>query len=155
MYVKDDLCFQQVYEFSYLSKIGMINCKNFNTYEDNIAFNEIPLVFQDKDDLLSSNSSLNYAGIAENLSSNINLRESVLSHFDKRNSAIYSRFSVPINKSINSSMISNIDSNNSVLCLNKAMSGACHLNTYIMFEESDDSSFSVSASSGSESNSED
>ena len=154
-YGKDDLCFQQVYEFSYLSKIGMINCKNFNTYEDNIAFNEIPLVFQDKDDLLSSNSSLNYAGIAENLSSNINLRESVLSHFDKRNSAIYSRFSVPINKSINSSMISNIDSNNSVLCLNKAMSGACHLNTYIMFEESDDSSFSVSASSGSESNSED
>ena len=43
--------------------------------------------------------------------------------------------------------------NISVGNLNKTVNAA-HLNTYLLFEESDNSSFSVSASSGSESASE-
>ena len=155
MYVKDDLCFQQVFQFSYLTKIGMVNCKNPNSYEKNIAYNEIPLIMQEQEEISSSSNSLNNAGITESTPTNLGLRESTISPIEKRNSAIYG---VPLNsmyKSINSSMISNADSNISVNNLNKTTNGEIHLNTYLMFEESDNSSLNVSASSGSESNSED
>ena len=143
-YIKDDLCFQQVFEFAYLSKIGMFNFKNLFAYESNIGYNEMPLIYQEKDVNSSSNSSLNFAGMSENSVANYVLRESVLFPLEKRNSAVNIPASLPMHKSINSSSISVGDAscNNGTNNLNKTSNGETHLNSYLMFEESDDSSLS-------------
>ena len=150
-YVKDDLCYQQVFSFSYLTKIGMIDCKKMNMYEENIAYNEMPIILQEKEEISSSSSSLNKIIPSENTTSNYPLRESNITPIEKRNSLFNNNSTNPMHKSMNSSMQS--AENISVSNLNKTENPA-HLNTYLMFEESDNSSFSVSASSGSESASE-
>lgn len=122
----------------------MINFKNLFTYESNIGFNEMPLIYQEKDVNSSSNSSLTFAAMSENSGSNYVLRESVVFPLEKRNSAINIPSSLPIHKSINNSSVSVGDSsyNNGINNLNKTSNGETHLNSYLMFEESDDSSFS-------------
>ena len=45
-YFPNDLCEQTVYQFAFLQEIGMISYKNIFMYEDNINYNEIPLLFE-------------------------------------------------------------------------------------------------------------
>ena len=144
-YVKDDLCLQNVYEFAYLSKVGMINFKNLYSYEDNIAYNEIPLIYYEKENNSSSSTSLNNVGALEGTVANYILRDSVLLPMLKRNSAMNNIPSIPSQKSFNSSALSigqgSSHNSNSVLSLNKNNNGGVALNSYLMFEESDNSSY--------------
>ena len=154
-YIKDDLCLQKVYDFAFLVKIGMINFKNLFSYEKNIAFNEMPIIFYEKEVIAPSNNSINFISNSENSITNYVLRESVLYPLQKRNSAVGS---LPMQKNTNSnSLLSLVDiSNNSYSNNNLAIShGGTPMNSYIMFEESDDSSIeeeeeSISSNSESE-----
>lgn len=139
-YGKDDICLQKVYEFAFLSKIGMISFKNSYAYEKNIAYNEMPLIYYEKDNNSSSSNSLN-KGSSEGSLAPFLLRDSVLFPLVKRNSALNSNI-LPIQKSFNSSGVSiGAASSNSCLSLNKMNNGEIQLNSYLMFEESDDSSY--------------
>ena len=46
-YEKDDLYIQVVHQFAFIQKIGMVSYKNIFLYENNINYNEIPLMFKD------------------------------------------------------------------------------------------------------------
>ena len=145
-YNKDDLCLQKVYQFSFLDKIGMISFKKIFSYEKNIAFNEMPLIFYEKEVNISSSTSLNYQTNPENNLSNYILRESILFPMNKRNSEVNTP-SIPIKSSINNSQISldSINQGHQHSSLNISH-GDLPLNSYIMFEESDDSSMESSSS---------
>ena len=45
-YFPNDLCEQIVYQFAFITNIGMISYKNIFIYEDNINYNEIPIIFE-------------------------------------------------------------------------------------------------------------
>ena len=45
-YENDDLYIQIVHQFSFIKNIGMVSYKNIFLYEDNINYNEIPLMFK-------------------------------------------------------------------------------------------------------------
>ena len=45
-YSQNDLCPQILYQFAFLIDIGMISFKNIFLYEDNINYNELPLIFE-------------------------------------------------------------------------------------------------------------
>ena len=142
-YGKDDICLQKVYEFAFLTKIGMINFKNSFSYEKNIAYNEMPLIYYEKDNNSSSSTSLNIKGSSEGTVAQFLFRDSVLFPAVKRNSALSNNILLPIQKNFNSSGVSigASSSNNSCLSLNKVSNGEIALNSYLMFEESDDSSY--------------
>ena len=46
-YNKDDLYIQIVHQFAFINNIGMVSYKNIFSYENNINYNEIPLLFKD------------------------------------------------------------------------------------------------------------
>lgn len=60
-YINEDLCIQIVHQFAFIKKIGMISYKDIYLYEDNINYNELPLIFMNS-----------------NLEENISNRESTL-----------------------------------------------------------------------------
>ena len=45
-YYKNELCEQVLYQFAFIHNIGMVSYKNIFTYENNINFNEMPLMFE-------------------------------------------------------------------------------------------------------------
>ena len=132
----------------------MINFKILFSYEKNIAFNEMPIIFYEKEKSAPLNNSINFVSNSENSMSNYVLRESALYPFPKRNSAIGS---LPMQKNgNNNSLLSLLDaSNNSYsngnLTANKVLAP---MNSYIMFEESDDSSIEEEEEESSSSKSE-
>ena len=146
-YIKDDICLQNVYQFAFLDKIGMITFKKIFSYEKNIAFNEMPLIYYEKESNFSSSTSINYISNPDNTAANYVLRESVLFPLNKRNSAI-NIASNPIKNTMNNSQSSlpNSYNSNHNSCLNISH-GDFPLNSYIMFEKSDDSSIDSNSSS--------
>ena len=46
-YEKDDLCVQIVHQFAFIKYFGMVSYKNIYLYEENINYNEFPLIFYD------------------------------------------------------------------------------------------------------------
>ena len=60
-YINEDLCIQIVHQFAFIKKIGMVSYKDIYLYEDNINYNELPLIFMNS-----------------NLEENISNRESTL-----------------------------------------------------------------------------
>jgi hypothetical protein len=48
-YFEDELCLQNVYQFAFLKNSGMVSYKNIYSYEDNINYNELPLIFKNTD----------------------------------------------------------------------------------------------------------
>ena len=143
-YINDDICYQKVYDFAYLSILGMVNFKNLFSFEHNISYNELPLIFYEKEIATSSSSSLYNFNNSDSVANYI-LRDSVVFPIQKRNSAMNIN-SLPIKSSISTSLLSmdnnnNNNNNNSFITpTNKTSMGNIHLNSYIMFEKSDDSS---------------
>ncbi len=45
-YFSNDLCEQTLYQFAFINKIGMVSYKNIYIWEDNINYNEYPLIFE-------------------------------------------------------------------------------------------------------------
>ena len=45
-YFSEDLCEQIVYQYAFIKDIGMISYKNIFMFEDNINYNEMPLIFE-------------------------------------------------------------------------------------------------------------
>ena len=45
-YYTNDLCQQIIYQFSFINEIGMVSYKNIYSYEENINYNELPLMFE-------------------------------------------------------------------------------------------------------------
>ena len=45
-YYTNDLCQQIIYQFSFINEIGMVSYKNIYSYEENINYNELPLIFE-------------------------------------------------------------------------------------------------------------
>lgn len=45
-YFEDELCMQNVYDFAFPKNSGMVSYKNIFSYEDNINYNELPLIFK-------------------------------------------------------------------------------------------------------------
>ena len=153
-YLRDDICFQKVYDFAFLCKKGMINFKNLFSFEHNISYNEMPLIYFEKEIATSSSSSLNYISNTDS-PSNVILRDSVIFPSQKRNSAM-NISSVPTKHSVTNTLLNttgDINSNSPYFNsgLNKLSLGDGHLNSYLMFEKSDDSSNddSLSSKSGS------
>ena len=70
-----DLCIQTIYQFAFEYQKGFVTYKNIFSYEENISYNEIFLIFYEKDNnfSVSNNSLLN--GDSESSSSNL-LRDS-------------------------------------------------------------------------------
>ena len=148
------ICFQKVYDFAFLCKKGMINFKNLFSFEHNISYNEMPLIYFEKEIATSSSSSLNYISNTDS-PSNVILRDSVIFPSQKRNSAM-NISSVPTKHSVTNTLLNttgDINSNSPYFNsgLNKLSLGDGHLNSYLMFEKSDDSSNddSLSSKSGS------
>ena len=150
-YGKDDLCPQIIFEFAFLNNIGFINFKNLFLYEKNIAYNEIPLNYIEKENISSSTNSINTIGSTENHVANNILIESVSIPPKKRNSAA-NIYSLPIQKS-GSILVNGEGSNNSFPAPNiiPSTQGDAQINSYLMFEEENDYS-SLSDSSSSSSN---
>ena len=125
----------------------MITFKKIFSYEKNIAFNEMPLIYYEKESNFSSSTSINYISNPDNTAANYVLRESVLFPLNKRNSAI-NIASNPIKNTMNNSQSSlpNSYNSNHNSCLNISH-GDFPLNSYIMFEKSDDSSIDSNSSS--------
>ena len=46
-YAKEDLCVQIVHQFAIVKDLGMVSYKNIFLYEDNINYNELPLIFKE------------------------------------------------------------------------------------------------------------
>ena len=46
-YFQNELCEQILYQFALIPNVGMISYKNIFMYEDNINYNELPLIFED------------------------------------------------------------------------------------------------------------
>ena len=46
-YENDDLYIQIVHQFAFVQNLGMISYKNIFLFEDNISYNELPLIFKD------------------------------------------------------------------------------------------------------------
>ena len=46
-YKRNDLCIQIVHQFAFIKHFGMVSYKNIFLYEDNINYNELPLIFYD------------------------------------------------------------------------------------------------------------
>ena len=148
-YGKDDICPQSVFEFAFLNKKGMVNFKNIFLYEKNIAYNEMPLNALEKENISSSTNSLNTMGSSENSVANYILRESILYPTKKRNSAV-NISSLPIQHS--GTLLGNVEGSNNIFPTSSLISssqGNAHLNSYLMFEESDDSSLNSSSSNSS------
>jgi hypothetical protein len=45
-YFEDELCTQDVYQFAFFKNSGMVSYKSIYSYEDNINYNELPLIFK-------------------------------------------------------------------------------------------------------------
>ena len=45
-YFSNDLCEQILYQFAFIKDLGMVSYKNIFIYEDNINYNELPLIFE-------------------------------------------------------------------------------------------------------------
>ena len=81
-YFEDELCIQDVYQFAFFKNSGMVSYKNIFSYEDNINYNELPLIFknteleieeEDEDHTLTRSHTSNYLkNINDIRSSNIN-----------------------------------------------------------------------------------
>ena len=48
-YGKGDLCIQIVHQFAFINFLGMVSYKNIYLYEENINYNELPLIFYDSE----------------------------------------------------------------------------------------------------------
>lgn len=80
-YFEDELCIQNVYQFAFFKNSGMISYKNIFSYEDNINYNELPLLFintdldieeEDEDHTLTRSLTSNYLNNNNISNSNIN-----------------------------------------------------------------------------------
>lgn len=82
-YNSNDLCIQKVYELAIIEKTGIISMKNILSYEENIEFNEIPLLFYDKDGVSTTCSTYLYSLDSESSRFSI-IRDSILNQAPKR-----------------------------------------------------------------------
>ena len=90
-YFFNDLFEQVIYQFSFIKEIGMVSYKNIYEYEDNINYNELPLIFEN-DNLEQDKEENNEDLLVKNTSLDINYINTTNTFNSKNNKDINSLF---------------------------------------------------------------